>query len=92
MKGMYGGMIALELKGGLQAGKTLMNNVEIFTLAVSLGTIDSLIQHPRSMTHAKVDPETCLKGGITDGLVRISVGLEDVEDLIEDLSQALNKI
>ena len=92
MNGMYGGMIALELKDGLSAGKTLMNNVEVFTLAVSLGTIDSLIQHPRSMTHAKVSKESCLKGGITDGLVRISVGLEDVDDLIEDLSQALEKI
>ncbi len=92
MRGMYGGMIAIELKGGLEAGKTLMNNVEVFTLAVSLGTIDSLIQHPRSMTHAKVSPESCLKGGITDGLVRISVGLEDVDDLIDDLSGALHKI
>ena len=92
MNGIYGGMIAIELKGGTLAGKTLMNNVEVFTLAVSLGTVDSLIQHPRSMTHAKVSPENCLKGGITDGLVRISVGLEDVDDLIEDLSQALRKI
>ncbi len=92
MKGMYGGMVSIELKGGISAGKTLMNNVEVFTLAVSLGTVDSLIEHPRSMTHAKVSPENCLKGGITDGLVRISVGLEDVNDLIEDLSQALAKI
>ena len=92
MNGMFGGMIAIELKGGNQAGKTLMNNVEVFTLAVSLGTVDSLIQHPRSMTHAKVSKENCLKGGITDGLVRISVGLEDIDDLIEDLSQALKKI
>ena len=92
MNGLFGGMVSIELKGGIEAGKTLMNEVEVFTLAVSLGTIDSLIEHPRSMTHAKVSKENCLKGGITDGLVRISVGLEDVDDLIEDLAQALKKI
>ncbi len=92
MKGGFGGMVACELKGGIEAGKILQNSVEVFTLAVSLGCIDSLIQHPASMTHVSVPREIRLQGGITDGLVRISVGLEDADDLIEDLSQALAKI
>ncbi|MHA2363923.1 MAG: trans-sulfuration enzyme family protein [Candidatus Hodarchaeales archaeon] len=92
MSGKYGGIVSFELKGGLNAGKSLMNNVDVFTLAVSLGTIDSLIQHPASMTHASVPKEIRLEGGISDGLVRISVGLEDIEDLIEDFSSALTKI
>jgi methionine-gamma-lyase len=91
MNGLYGGMISFEIKGGFAAGKSLMNSVQVFTLAVSLGTVDSLIQHPRSMTHASVPQETCLEGGITDSLVRISVGLEDIEDLKEDISNALSK-
>ena len=92
MSGQFGGMIAFELKGGLEAGKVLMNSVEILTLAVSLGCIDSLIQHPASMTHASVPRDVRLQGGITDGLVRISVGLEDSDDLIEDLSKGLDRI
>ena len=92
MNGKFGGMIAFELKGGLDAGKTVMNSIKLFTLAVSLGTIDSLIQHPASMTHASVPKDIRLKGGITDGLVRLSVGIENVEDLIEDLSNALKKV
>lgn len=92
MEGGFGGMIAAELRGGLDVGKILMNNVKIFTLAVSLGTVDSLIQHPASMTHASVPRDVRLKGGITDGLVRLSVGVEDIDDLTEDLSQALAKI
>jgi len=91
MNGQFGGMIAFELKGGLEDGKVLMNSVEILTLAVSLGCIDSLIQHPASMTHASVPKDIRLQGGITDGLVRISVGLEDPNDLIEDLSQGLDR-
>jgi methionine-gamma-lyase len=92
MNGKYGGMIAFELKGGIEAGKAFQNSVKVFTLAVSLGTVDSLVQHPASMTHINVPRETRLKGGITDGLVRMSVGLENPEDLIEDLSQALQKV
>jgi methionine-gamma-lyase len=92
MHGKFGGMIACELKNGLESGRILMNSVKIFTLAVSLGCIDSLIQHPASMTHVSVPKSIRLQGGITDGLIRISVGIEDVEDLIEDLDQALNKI
>jgi len=86
----FGGMISFELKGGFEAGKKLMDNIEIFTLAVSLGCVDSLIQHPASMTHACVPKEKREKGGVTDGLVRISVGIEDKEDLIRALDEALS--
>lgn len=88
----FGGMMSFELKGGIEAGKTLMNNVKMISLAVSLGCVDSLIQHPASMTHSPVPKEDRLKAGITDGLVRLSVGIEDVEDIIADLDQALAKI
>ncbi|MBN2359297.1 MAG: PLP-dependent transferase [Deltaproteobacteria bacterium] len=85
----FGGIVSFELKGGFDAGKKLMDAIRIFTLAVSLGCVDSLIQHPASMTHASVPPDKRLKGGITDGLVRISVGIEDQADLIKALDQAL---
>ena len=88
----FGGMISFELKGGFDAGVTVMNNVRLATLAVSLGNVDTLIEHPASMTHASVLPEDRLKVGITDGLVRLSVGIENVEDLIADLEQALAAI
>lgn len=88
----FGGMISFELKGGIEAGKTLLNNVEMISLAVSLGCVDSLIQHPASMTHSPVPREERLKAGITDGLIRFSVGIENVEDIIEDLEQALDKV
>ena len=88
----FGGMISFTLKGGLAAGKQLMDSVKIFTLAVSLGCVDSLIQHPASMTHAMISEAVRMKTGITDGLVRASIGLEDVDDLIEDLSQGLENI
>ncbi len=87
-----GAMISFELKGGIKAGEVLMNNVHVAMLAVSLGGVESLIQHPASMTHAGVSRENRLTAGITDGLVRYSVGIENVEDLLEDLEQALNKI
>jgi methionine-gamma-lyase len=85
----YGGMLSFELKGGFQAGKRLLNSVKVMSLAVSLGIVDTLIQHPASMTHASVPQEQRLKMGISDGLVRLSVGLEDMVDLIADLDQAL---
>lgn len=88
----FGGMIAFELKGGVEEGRTLMDSVEMIGLAVSLGCVDSLIQHPASMTHSPVPKEERLAAGITDGLVRLSVGIEDVEDIIADLEQALNKV
>ncbi len=87
-----GSMLSFELKGGLEAGKVLMNNVKLAMLAVSLGGVESLIQHPASMTHAKMDRESKLKAGISDGLVRFAVGIEDVNDIIEDLAQALEKV
>ncbi len=88
----FGSMISFGLKGGFEAGKTLMNNVRMAMLAVSLGGVESLIEHPASMTHSKVSQADKIKAGITDGLVRYSVGIEDVEDLISDLRQALDKI
>lgn len=87
-----GAMISFGLKGGYNAGTVLMDNVKLATLAVSLGGVESLIQHPASMTHAGVSKENRLKADITDGLVRYSVGIEDVEDLLADLDQALGFI
>lgn len=89
MTGGYGGMIAFELKGGIEAGRRMMDRVKLCSLAVSLGTADTLIQHPASMTHSVVKPEIRTSSGITDGLVRISVGIESAEDIISDISQAL---
>ncbi len=88
----FGGMMSFELKGGLEAGKILMNSVKMISLAVSLGCVDSLIQHPASMTHSPVPREERLKAGITDGQVRLSVGIEDVEDIVADLDQALKEV
>ena len=87
-----GTMISFELKGGLEAGRKLMNNVKMCILAVSLGGVETLIQHPASMTHSKVSTTAKAAAGITDGLVRFSVGIENVEDIIADLKQALDKI
>jgi methionine-gamma-lyase len=88
----FGSMISFGLKGGLVAGKVLMDSVKLAILAVSLGGVETLIQHPASMTHSKVPHEAKLKAGITDGLVRYSVGIEDVNDLLADLEQALEKV
>ncbi|MCK4677001.1 MAG: PLP-dependent transferase [Bacteroidales bacterium] len=88
----FGSMISFGVKGGYDAGKVLMDNVHLATLAVSLGGVETLIQHPASMTHAGVSKENQLAANITDGLVRYSVGIEDVEDLISDLEQGLDKI
>jgi methionine-gamma-lyase len=87
-----GGMITFELKGGMEAGKILMNSVTLCQLAVSLGGVESLIQHPASMTHFSMGKEAREAAEITDGLVRLSVGIENVDDLISDLKQALNKV
>lgn len=88
----YSGMIAFELKGGRDAGEQLMDAVKLITLAVSLGDIDSLIEHPASMTHHSYTEEKLQEAGISVGLVRISVGLEHVDDLIEDLDQAFDQV
>ena len=87
-----GSMMSFGLRGGFLAGKTLMDNVHLATLAVSLGGVETLIQHPASMTHAGVSVRDKIAANITDGLIRYSVGIEDVEDLIGDLEDALDKI
>lgn len=86
-----GAMISFGVVGGLNAGKKVMNNVHLALLAVSLGGIETLIQHPASMTHSKLSKEARESAGITDGLVRLSIGIENVEDIIADLDHALSK-
>ncbi len=86
----FSGMISFELNGGIPAGKHLMNNVELCFLAESLGAVETMITHPATMTHAEVPAEERHARGLTDGLVRLSVGIEDKEDIISDLSQALD--
>ena len=88
----FGSMISFELKGGMKAGRLLMDNVRVATLAVSLGGVETLIEHPASMTHASISPTDRRAAGYSDGLVRYSVGIEDVADLIADLRQALNAV
>lgn len=88
----FGSMIAFELKGGIEAGRIVMDNVRLAGLAVSLGGVETLISHPASMTHAGMARENRLAAGITDGLVRLSVGIEDVEDILADLDQALGYV
>lgn len=85
----FGGMLSFELKGGLEAGKRFMNRLEMCTLAPTLGDVDTLILHPASMSHVNVEPEVRRAYGISDGLVRISVGIEAAEDIIADLDQAM---
>lgn len=85
----YSGMISFELKGGIAAGINLMNNVKLCLLAESLGAVETMITHPATMTHVDVPKDERYARGLTDGLVRISVGIEDVEDIIGDLTQAL---
>jgi len=86
----FGGIISIELSGGLEASKSFLEKTKIFSLAESLGGVESLIEHPALMTHASVPAEIRDKIGITDGLIRLSVGIESVEDLINDINQALN--
>ena len=84
-----GAIIAFELKGGIEEGRKVMNGVKLCSLAVSLGDAETLIQHPASMTHSPYTKEERMAIGISDGLVRLAVGLENVEDIIADLNQAL---
>jgi len=88
----FGGMIAFEIAGGIKACKTVMNNVQICTLAVSLGDCDTLIQHPASMTHSTYSKEDRKNAGITDGLIRLSVGIESADDIIDDLENTFSLI
>jgi methionine-gamma-lyase len=87
-----GAMLSFEVKGGIEAGKTIMDNVKVCTLAVSLGGIESLIQHPASMTHASMGPSARAQAEISDGLIRLSVGCEDYEDIRQDIFAALDLI
>ncbi len=86
-----GSLLCFGLKGGYEAGKVLMDNLKFIYLAVSLGGVESLISHPASMTHSKMTKEARIASGITDGLVRFAVGIEDIEDIKKDLEQALDK-
>ena len=85
----FGAMLWFEVEGGLAAGKALMDRVELWSLAENLGSVESLITHPVTMTHADVEQAERQRVGITDGLVRASVGLEDPDDLIDALREAL---
>ena len=87
-----GAVIAFEIKGGVEEGITVMNSVEMCKLAVSLGDPETLVEHPASMTHSPYSPEERLEAGIGDGLIRVAVGLENAQDIIDDLNQALNFI
>jgi methionine-gamma-lyase len=87
-----GGMVSFDIAGGLAAGRRLMDHIEIFTLAVSLGCVDSLIQHPASMTHACVPREERERAGLGDGLVRVSPGIEDLDDLLQALEDGLAEV
>jgi cystathionine beta-lyase/cystathionine gamma-synthase len=87
----FGAMVWFDVHGGVAAGKRLMDSVELWSLAENLGSVESLVTHPVTMTHADVDEAERKRVGITDGLVRLSVGLEDADDLIEDLQQALER-
>jgi len=89
MHGGFGGMMSADIRGGMDAVRIVMNNVKVFSLATSLGNVDSLIQHSPSMSHFDMTPEERYASEIFDGQVRLSIGIEDVEDLIADLDQAL---
>lgn len=88
----YGAMVCFEVHGGVEAGKRLMDTIELWSLAENLGSVESLVTHPVTMTHASVPRDERIAAGITDGLVRLSVGLEDVEDLIAALDTALQQV
>jgi cystathionine beta-lyase/cystathionine gamma-synthase len=88
----FGAMVWFEVEGGVAAGKAIMDSVELWTLAENLGSVESLVTHPVTMTHAAVEEAERKRVGITDGLVRLSVGLEDADDLIDDLRSALDRL
>lgn len=88
----FGGMLSFELKGGLAAGERLMRSLKLCALAESLGSVETMVTHPATMTHASVPREIRMARGLTDGLVRLSVGIEDIEDIIDDLDQGLAQI
>ncbi len=88
----FGGMVSCVVRGGLENARTVLNNTKLFALAESLGGVESLIGHPATMTHASIPKEIREERGVVDGLIRLSVGVEDVEDLIQDIDNALAKI
>ena len=89
----FGGMISFELKGGnMDDAMRFASKTKLFVCAESLGGVESLLGHPASMTHASIPREERLKSGLSDGLIRLSVGIEDVDDLIEDLTQAMQQL
>ena len=88
----WGGMLSFEVRGGVEAGRRLMNNLRLCSLAVSLGSVDTLVEHPASMTHAVMPRETRERLGISDGLVRVSVGIEDAEDVLADFERGLEMV
>ena len=88
----FGAMLWFEVNGGLEAGKALMDSIQLWSLAENLGSVESLITHPVTMTHAAVEKAERERVGIIDGLVRLSVGLEDAEDLLEALDKALKNV
>jgi cystathionine beta-lyase/cystathionine gamma-synthase len=92
MENGFSGMITFELKGGIPAGIKLMNSVRLCALAESLGAVETMITHPSTMTHAEVPAEERRARGLGDGLVRLSVGIEDVEDILADLGQGLSQV
>jgi methionine-gamma-lyase len=88
----FGGMLALELRGGVPAAARFLDELTLFAQAVSLGDVESLATHPASTTHQLLEPEDRARHGITDGLVRLSIGIEDPDDLLEDVLRALDKV
>ena len=88
----FGGMISFELKDdSVEAAMKVLSGTKLFSLAESLGGVESLINHPATMTHASIPREERIKNGLSDTLIRLSVGIEDADDLIEDLDQAINQ-
>jgi cystathionine gamma-lyase len=88
----FGGVVSFSIKGGIEESKKFISSLKVFLLAESLGSVESLIDHPASMTHVSVSPEIRKELGITDGFCRISVGIEDIDDLVKDLQDALDLI
>jgi len=88
----FGGMITFWMKGGLEQSRQFLENLHIFACAESLGGVESLAEHPAIMTHASVPPDERVKLGISDSLCRLSIGIEDLEDLLKDLTNALNQV
>ena len=85
----FGGMLSFEVKGGVEEGRTFVEHLKVINLAVSLGGVESLIEHAASITHSMVPKKEREEAGITDGLIRLSVGIENIEDLLKDIKQAL---